>query len=694
MSLLNAENLNLNFGPKTILSGAAFMISRGERVGVIGPNGTGKSTLFRVIVGQQPLDDGRLHFARGSTIGYLPQDVLELGNPPLLASVLAAVPGKGTIEAQLAETEDALHQVADPEEQLDLAQEIADLHERIDHFELEYSGHEAERILLGLGFRTRDFERPLGEFSGGWKMRAALAGLLFKRPDLLLLDEPTNHLDMPSVLWLDEFLIKFKNTIMLISHDREIINRHVRRLLSFEVEGLRSYSGNYDEYLRLREQELEVRRAARRNQEAEIRQAEAFIKRFRAKNTKAKQVQSRIKKIEKMDLVEVDHERAAVKFSFPPTDRIGKVAVELRGISKSFGDLRLYEDLNLPVNRGDRIAIIGRNGAGKTTLLRLMASELAPDAGEIQYGSNVEIGYYAQHHSEKIDKTRSILEEVWRIVPSMSHTTVRTICGAFLFSGDEVEKSTGVLSGGELARVSLARLLVKPGNVLLMDEPTNHLDLLSSEALTEAMATFDGTLVFVSHHRSFINRLANKVWNLENGVIDVFPGNLDDYLYHMKSVEHAEPEEAAPAVAAKTSSRTPTGPEQSRRIREPRNAARPSLRPGSGQVSAVSAPKARDYQERKELNRKRSKLEKEIKEAQEGVAELEGRIAGLEVQQGILEAELAKPETYDQPDRYNRLLNDYQQTKNKIEELTRRWEFKSQELEKLQARFKALPALD
>ncbi|HPQ69156.1 MAG TPA: ABC-F family ATP-binding cassette domain-containing protein [bacterium] len=665
MTLLAAENLNLNFGPKTILSGAGFMINWSERVGVIGPNGTGKSTLFRVLIGRQQLDDGRLHFARGVRLGYLPQDVLEIGGGTVLSSVLAAVPGKTDIERRLQEAEEALKASHDGDEQMDLAQQIADLHERIERFETEYSQHEAERILMGLGFRTGDFLRPLAEFSGGWKTRAALAGLLFKRPDLLLLDEPTNHLDVPSMVWLDEFLRGFNNAIMLISHDRTFINRQVDRVLSFEVEGLRAYSGNYDEYLRLRRQEQEVLRAAKRNQDAEIRQAEAFIRRFRAKNTKARQVQSRIKKIERMERIEIDQERASLGFTFPPCERIGKLAITLEGVSKSFGDLHLYTNFSANVPRGDRIAIIGRNGAGKTTLLRMMARELELDAGTVEFGSNVELAYYAQHHTEKLDPTRSILDEVWRIVPSMSQTRVRNICGAFLFSGDEVDKRVGVLSGGEKARVALARLLVKPGNVLLMDEPTNHLDLLSSEALAEALETYDGTLVFVSHNRAFINRLATKIWNIENGVLEEYPGNLEDYQYHLKQVakERAEPAPAAPDQTA-----------------------RPAAAP------AEKAPVV-DYEERKRLNRQRQKIERQIKETQERIAKLEEKVAGYEDETARLEAQLADPTTYDDTERYNTLLDDYNKIKQRADRTTVEWEKVLTELEKLERELGKLPTV-
>ncbi len=440
---------------------------------------------------------------------------------------------------------------------------------------------------------------------------------------------------------------------MLITHDSAFIDRQVSRVLSFEVEGLRAYPGNYTQYVKLRESELEVRRAARRNQDAEIRQAQSFIRRFRAQATKARQVQSRIKKIEKIELVEVDHDRATIDFSFPSTSRTGKIAIKLAQVDKAFGELRLYRNLSADVVSGDRIAIIGRNGAGKTTLLRIMAGELPPDAGAVEYGSNVELGYYAQHLTEKLDANNSILTEVWRTVPGMSPTAVRGVCGAFLFSGEEVDKAIGVLSGGEKARVSLARLLVRPGNVLLMDEPTNHLDLFSSEALADALETFDGTLVFVSHTRAFINRLANKIWNIEDGRIDVFPGNLDDYLYHLDQVQRKKDEVSADEPAEEAA---PVKPK----------------------------PKAVDYEQRKRTNRERSRLERAIRQAEEKIAELEKRISDAETKRRLQEADLAKPEIYQNQERFNRLLGEFQKTKDEIDRLTPRWEKAAEEVEKLQ----------
>ncbi len=707
MSLLTAENLCLAFGPQTILQGAGFMIAGGDRVGVIGPNGSGKSTLFRIIAGRQPLDDGRLHFARGVSLGYLAQDVLEYGGGPLLDTVLAAVPGKREFEDHLRLAEDELHHADDHERQLELAQRISDLHLHLERFEQEFSRYEAERILMGLGFRESDLPRPLGEFSGGWKMRAALAGLLFKKPDLLLLDEPTNHLDVPSVEWLDEFLRQFKNAILLISHDREFLNRQIQRVLSFEVEGLRPYGGNYDDYRRLRDSELEVRRAARRNQDAEVRQAQHFIRRFRANAAKARQVQSRKKALEKLEVIQVDHERATMDFRFPPTSHVGKLPVALQNITHRFGELQLYDGLSAMVMRGERIAMIGRNGAGKTTLLKIMSGELTPTEGAVEYGANLELRYYAQHHSEGLRRERTILDEVWGVNPAMTRTDVRSICGAFLFSGAEVDKPIGVLSGGELARVSLARILVKPGNLLLMDEPTNHLDLFSAEALAEALTSYDGTLVFVSHNKAFINRLATKIWDLENGVLEQFPGNLEEYLHHRKLVERekaAGPARPIPTANAAPDQRRPRAEENAPGAKDRAAEQTPKIEPAvviePAAKSAAEIYRLREsathkerFEERKKRNRERQKLERQISVIELRLANTEAAVKYRESEKADLEKALADPNVYADAARYAKLLRSYQDVQDDIEIFTAGWVSDLEELEKLRTEWADLPEL-
>lgn len=671
MSLIVVQNASLNFGSQVIFEEASLRIGEGEKIGLIGPNGSGKSTLLRILLGEQHLDGGEIVRAKGVKIGYLPQDILELAGDTILHAVLSTVPGRGDIQEQIQSAEEALTESDDEEEQLEIATRLADLSEKLEHFETHYSERQAIHILVGLGFRQSDLSRPTAELSGGWKMRVALAGLLFQQPDVLLLDEPTNHLDIPSVLWLDGFMSSYRQAIVLISHDRDFLNRHVARVVSLEPEGMRSYKGNYDAYLDQREAEAEIREANERNQERELKELNRFVERFRAKATKARQAQSRARRIKRLQAeMESNRPIAARKtlsFSFPDVSRTGRDVLTIDQLSKSFGDLRLYKNVTKGVSSGDRIAIIGVNGAGKTTLLKMMAKELKPDTGEVRYGSNVELGYYSQHHTELLHKRSTVLDEVRRIVPTASETKVRSVCGAFLFSGDDVEKSIGVLSGGERARVLLAQLLIKPGNLLLMDEPTNHLDLASSEALADALNEYGGTLIFVSHNSGFVNRLANKVWDISGGEIVEYPGNLKEYIDHQKRWEESITLDAEQK----------THPDKGVKTKD-----KADQKEHSGSESA----KERKEKKRLEAER-RNQINRATKAIKKDISTLERRIAELEGEQSELEPQLADPELYNDPKRFRETLERFDKNRDKIQELYDRWEFKQAELEEKMAEF-------
>jgi ATP-binding cassette subfamily F protein 3 len=645
MSLVTASRLSLAYGKKTLLDEASFSINARDRIGLVGANGTGKSTLLKILAGAVRPDSGETTTLRGARAGYLPQDILELPPGTLVETVLAAVPDRTRLELRLADVERALASAQDDEERIDLAEELAQAHEELASFEERYGRHQAERILDGLGFARRDFDRPVRELSGGWKMRAALAGLLLMNPDLLLLDEPTNHLDLPSLLWFEDFLKRSGKALVLVSHDRDFLNRQIDRVLSFEVEGLRGYSGNYDEYRRIRALEEEELAGRARRQEAQRAEVEYFIERFRAKATKARQVQSRIKMLEKQELVQVLETRKTIHFQFPEVERSGREVVRYEGLSKSFGQKVIYRGLTEAIQRGERVAVVGVNGAGKTTLLKLTAGELAPDAGTATLGHNVRPAYYAQHHTDLLDRQKTILEEVWSLVPEKPQTTVRSILGAFLFQGDDVDKKIGVLSGGERARVALARLLVLPSNLLVMDEPTNHLDLDSTEKLVAALKSYQGTLLFVSHNRSFVNQLATRVWDVRDGVVESFPGNLDEYLHHLALL--------APASAAA----------------------------GEG----AAAPRRESERDR----RRREAEEREAKAAltrplKKELADVEARIGALEAQQREIEPQLADPAVYQDFARARPLTEAYQRNKAELDSLYDRWSDLQQRLEAAQ----------
>ncbi len=665
MSLVVLEDVTLFFADRMIFDAAQLRIAPHDRIGLIGPNGSGKTTLLKIIAGVQEIDDGKVTRAHGVRVGWLPQDLAIQGGQTLRDFVVTSVPGRATVASDLAEAEADLLAIQDDparhDEMLELIERITDLHERADHFDRFFSEHEAFTILAGLGFATSDHDRDLGEFSGGWKMRAVLAALLFQRPDVLLLDEPTNHLDMPSVGWFADFLERYDRSFVLISHDREFLNEQIARVVSLEPEGVRSYTGNYERYVEARLEEETILAGRAKNLAAERERLTRFIDRFRAQANKAKAVQSRIKALDRMEDVETFQKRHVMRFTFPPTERAVSEVIKIDGVKKAYGDHVVFPGVDLIVRRGEKIGIIGVNGAGKTTLLRMMAGELPHDAGTIKLGSGVKMGYYAQHHADTLDMSATVQEVVQRASPAAPVSRVRSLLGAFMFRGDDVDKPCKVLSGGERARVALARLLIDPGNVVLMDEPTNHLDLESSESLARSLAAFDGTLVFVSHNRSLIRTLATRIWNVEDGRVDTYPGTLDEYLY---------------ACAQRRKDVVVSGGKAALTRAAPAAAVAPAP------VIDDKARKRKEAEARQRRSKKLGPLEKKV-------ADLEERITSLEGAQAARSTALSDPDTYADDAKRRKLLGEYQDDQQKLEELTGRWEAAAQELEAARARLDA-----
>ncbi len=667
MSLVVLDGVSLFFGERKIVAELGLRIGEHDRIGLVGPNGSGKTTLLRMLAGQQEPDKGSITRAARVRIGYLPQDIAIEGGRTLIDFVLSSVPGREDLGGELAAAEVELaaahERGADDDEMMELAARIADIHERVDHFERFYAEHQAHRILAGLGFAPTDQDRDLGEFSGGWKMRAVLAGILFQQPDLALFDEPTNHLDMPSVAWFSDFLKAYKRSFVLISHDRDFLDEQIARVVSFEPEGVRQYSGNYEQYTKQRAEEAEVLENKAKNLAREREKMERFVERFRAQANKARAVQSRVKALEKMDDVEQYQRRKVMRFSFPAAARPVAEVARVEGLRKAYGDNVVFDDLDLVIRRGQKIGIIGKNGAGKTTLLRMVAGELAADRGTIRLGSGVSLGYYAQHHADTLHPELTVYDEVRLANPDASIGQVRSVLGAFLFSGDDVDKPISVLSGGERARVALARLLIKPGNFLLMDEPTNHLDLESSESLAQSLAGYDGTIVFVSHNRRLIRTLANVIWNIEDGAVEPYPGTLDEYMYSL-------------------------------RLR------RDASERGDGEADAAPSPERADGDSKKknrEADRERKRREASIRNKrhrvlgplEKKVSELEERIGELEREQTGRSAELSDPSVYDDAPRRNKLLDSYQKAAARVNQLNARWEHAQEELERARADLEA-----
>lgn len=535
--MLQIQNVSKQYGSKILFEEASAHIGQRSRVALIGPNGAGKSTLIKIILGLEHPDSGEVSRTKNMAIGHLAQEVPKFSGRSVLEETMRLDGRRETLLARKQELEAHFEKGVDEgsagghESDLERYGRILEELEHLDEYRLEAR---AKEILSGMGFKTTDFERSLTEFSGGWLMRVALSRVLLMDPDLLLLDEPTNHLDLESLLWLEEFLRGYQGAMLLVSHDTEFLNRMATEVLEIDQRKVTRYAGNLDAYRVQKEERLEILRAQYEGQQDKIAEIKAFVDRFGAKATKARQAQSRLKQLEKMDLIELPEQRSTVRFRFPPAPHSGKEVVTVKDMSMSYGEKTVFRDVNWIIPRGARVAIVGVNGAGKTTLLKMLAGHLQPTKGIIKHGHQVQVGYYAQHQAEQLDLHKTIFEELQASVPDMPITQVRGVAGAFLFSGDAVEKRCGVLSGGEKARVALAKLLLTPANFLLLDEPTNHLDVESRGVLLDALSDYEGTLCLVSHDRAFVSPLVDLILEIQptptgSEVVQLL-GGYDDYV--------------------------------------------------------------------------------------------------------------------------------------------------------------------
>ena len=530
--MIQLSGAGKRYGPKILFEDAGWLVTPKERTGIVGANGTGKSSLLKVLAGIEGLDSGSISVQRGVTIGYLPQEGLSLSGRSVFAECM-------TVFHELRALEEEQEQLAAMMGELDPAgAEYAAVADRFHHAEGEFRARDGYAIeaqvgtvLGGLGFRERDWKRRTEEFSGGWQMRIALAKLLLEKPNLLLLDEPTNHLDLEARNWLEQYLANYPYAIVLVSHDRYFLDVTVRRILELWNKGLYFYSGGYSRYEEQKTERRAQLAAAFENQQDRIRQLEAFITRFRYTATKAKQVQSRIKEIERMEKIEIPPEEKSVHFRFPQPKASGRVVAQFQKVAKSYGDLNVFADVDFYIERGDRVALVGVNGAGKSTLIKILAGVEPVTAGEYTLGHNAEPDYFAQDQYKELDPSARLIDDLSTVAPRATNTELRGILGCFLFSEDDVFKAIGVLSGGERNRYALARMLMVPSNFLLLDEPTNHLDMRAKDVLLTALQEFSGTLVFVSHDRYFIDKLATRIFEVEDGRVTVFPGNYEDYLW-------------------------------------------------------------------------------------------------------------------------------------------------------------------
>ena len=529
------SNISKQYGKQLIFVDASFQLNPGEKVGLVGPNGSGKTTVFRMMVGEEEPDDGEVSVPKKLTIGYFRQDVEEMSGRPVLDEAIA---GSGRIGDLHHELEDLQRALEDPARAGDLDEILArfgEVQEEYDHLGGYTLEAQAREVLHGLGFTEDQIEGDVGALSGGWKMRVALARVLLGRPDVLLMDEPTNHLDIESIIWLEAFLKSFPGALLMTSHDREFMNRTVSKIAEIDAGEIITYSGNYDFYERERAIQEANLQAAFARQQAMLAKEQRFIDRFKAHAAKAAQVQSRIKALDKIEKVELPKKRHVVKFEFRVPPRSGDQVAVIEDLHKSYGSNVIYRGFNLTIRRGERWAVMGRNGAGKTTLLKMIAGASAPDAGSVRLGASLSMGYFAQQSLDVLNSNLTVIEQLQQDFPQDGLGSLRTLAGAFQFSGDDVDKKVRVLSGGEKSRLAMARMLYNPPNFLVLDEPTNHLDLATKEMLVESLKEFEGTMIFVSHDRTFLRGLSSRVLELggDNGTDRspvVYPGSYIEYV--------------------------------------------------------------------------------------------------------------------------------------------------------------------
>ena len=647
--MLTVSEISKAFGARTLFANVSLQVNREDRIGLVGPNGAGKSTLFSLILGTEAPDAGTIVLQRGVMLGHLPQETAPVGDETVFELATAVTPEFAKLRRQLRTFQ------ADPEHH---AAELHEVQERFDRLGGREVEARAKQNLAGLSFRETDFNRSIREMSGGWVMRAHLARLLTQAPDLLLLDEPTNHLDLEALLWFQEHLRTYPGAILMVSHDRDFLNELVTAVVEIRQARFFRYRGNYDAFLEQREAKEEQLVAAWKNQQREIARLQRFVARFRAKNTKATQAQSKLKQIARMAKIDApEGEAATIDFAFPQPKRSGQRAITLTGVGFAYGEQRVYDGLNFQVERGQRIVLVGPNGAGKSTLLKLLAGVLSPQSGERRLGYHVKEGYYSQYRLETLHPEFTVLDEAFDTPQRLTETFVRTVLGAFLFRGDDVFKQVSVLSGGEKSRLALVKLLLDPPNLLLMDEPTTHLDLASVEALLFALDQFEGTLVFISHDVYFIRELANHVVHVQDGQLTHYPGG---YQYYVD----------------KAAAQTARGAGLAERV---------APTPASNAELAVNRPPHERREQRRLAAEQRQARSRELKAARHAVHRLEQEIGAREARQRELTAELERPETYEDSARAVAINREIQAVLADLERMTGEWEAAAGKLAELEA---------
>jgi len=668
--VIQLSDLTKTFGDRTLFDHVTWQIGDGERVGLCGPNGAGKTTLLKILAGLEEADSGAVVKPANLTIGYLPQDGLTHSGRTVFEEASSAFQPLLDIKAEMHDIEHKLGDASIPQAEHDaMLSRYAELQDRFRLDEGYSMDLRIATVLRGLGFDGEDANRPAETFSGGWQMRIALAKLLLGRPNLLLLDEPTNHLDLEARNWLEEYLSAYPYAVILVSHDRYFLDAVVTRITDVHLRKLTDYVGNYSKYVEQRDAMLERLRQAKREQDEEVARVKMFIDRFRYQATKAAQVQSRIKMLDKVVPIEVPPERKRIHFRFPTCAKSGRTVLELKHARKAYGSLTVFRDINLHVERGDRIALVGPNGAGKSTLMRLLSGEEAPDAGERTVGHQVVMEYFAQDEAVRLDPTLTVYETLASGSPNDMVPAIRNLLGGFLFSGDDVYKKAGVLSGGERTRLAVARMLLRPSNTLLLDEPTNHLDLDSKDVLLDALEDYGGTLIIVSHDRYFVEKLATKIIEIGHGQATVYPGSYSEFLWHKEKGAGAGTRDSG------SGTRDPgLGTRNPKPKAESREPGGQSQRPGAQSPPGDRNPATGDREDRKRLEAERRKKDKAAQALQKRITDIEGRIAEREAQVRELESTMSAPGFYDDRDRSKQVIDRHQALMWEVGDLMGQWE--------------------
>ncbi|MCK4501676.1 MAG: ABC-F family ATP-binding cassette domain-containing protein [Desulfuromonadales bacterium] len=635
--MLQLKQIDKYFADRRIFAAIDWHIRPTDRIGLCGENGAGKSTLLKLLAGLVDSDGGTLQIAKGTTFGYLPQDGLAYCGRSLFVETKSALAELQQVEAELRRLETTIADSADAEE-LERYAELQQLFEQRGGYQME---SEVGRVLHGLGFSAADFDKPCETFSGGWQMRIALAKLLLQKPNLLLLDEPTNHLDLPARDWLEDYLLNYPYAMVLVSHDRFFLDKVVSKIVEIWNGNLSSYPGNYSRYIQTRDERITALKAAKQQQDEEIARIAAFISRFRYQANKASQVQSRVKQLEKIVPIVLPPQRKKIAFTFPAPPKGGQIAVGLQQASQHYGDLQVLQHVDVQIEKGERVALVGPNGAGKSTLMRLLAGVEAPITGERQEGHNLLQAYFAQNQAAELNPSRDVFNEIMADSPVAMVPKLRNILGSFLFSGDDIEKSVKILSGGERNRLALAKLLLRPANLLLLDEPTNHLDLQSKQILLDSLKKYQGTIVFVSHDRYFVDALATRVVEVGGGRVESYIGNYEDFLRAKETLGDSS--------------------HSSDRVEQYLKTVVP------GELSNDKQARMEGHATRKEQQRREQKQQREL-------IKVESQIEKVEQQIGTLEQQMADPETYQDQEHWRQVSGDHVSLKEKLDDLYLQWE--------------------